>query len=520
MLNKLKLLLLDNNGKIYPQRCNKRFLIKHNLYDFIESSFDKSYTLPEKIYCLLNNLIERPKCKTCNNELIFKHGYSTFCSRKCSVKDKDVLIKNSIGVSKSLKLAYELNGDSIKHKRNVTLKNKYGQDVNSPFSISEVKEKIRNTMNSKYGVDNIFYLKEYRSCGKTISQKRSITRNNVYGYDIEYIDRNFIEIKNLCSIHGNVTMNANDFYNRTYRNRNNIQCILCNPLHSYSSLESKFEDLLNELDIKNYSKNTKNVIYPYEIDFYFHDYMLAIELNGVYWHSELHKDSNYHKNKTELCEKQGIRLLHIWEDDFYDKYDIIKSMLMNIFKIKEKVVYARKCNIKQISSKDYSNFIIDNHIQGKVNSSIRLGLYNNEELIAVMGFGKTRIALGKKSLSHIYELHRYCTKKYYSVPGAASKLLMYFEKHYQYDKLLSYAKRDYSQGNLYKTLSFNFIKYSSPGYYWIIDGKRHHRFNYRKDKISDETNKHKTEIQIMHEKGYIRCYDSGNLLFEKQHIAN
>jgi hypothetical protein len=132
-----------------------------------------------------------------------------------------------------------------------------------------------------------------------------------------------------------------------------------------------------------------------------------------------------------------------------------------------------------------------------------------------MGFGKLRLPLGKRHSENTYELHRFCVKKNYNVVGSASKLMAYFDHNIKYEKLISYAKRDNSSGNIYEILGFKLVKVCEPGYYWLIDGERKHRFNYRKDKICTDENKDKTEIQIMHEKGYIRCFDSGNLLYEK-----
>jgi very-short-patch-repair endonuclease/endogenous inhibitor of DNA gyrase (YacG/DUF329 family) len=294
-------------------------------------------------------LSERKHCKTCGADIKFNHTYTTFCSRKCSNADPEILMKNKIGVSKSLKKAYENRGDEIKQKRNNTLKKRYGEEVSSPFELADIKNKIENTLLEKYGVKNIFYLKEYRSNGRQVSEDKSIIRNKLFGYDIEYIDKNLIKIHNLCKIHGDVIMKANDFYNRTYRDRKDIQCVLCNPIGSYSSFELKFEELIKKLNITNYHKNYKKLISPLEVDFYFPDYNLAIELNGVYWHSELYKDKNYHKQKVDLCESNGVRLIQIWEDDFYNKREIIESMIKHIFKLNDKTIYARQCTIKEIS---------------------------------------------------------------------------------------------------------------------------------------------------------------------------
>jgi hypothetical protein len=88
------------------------------------------------------------------------------------------------------------------------------------------------------------------------------------------------------------------------------------------------------------------------------------------------------------------------------------------------------------------------------------------------------------------------------------------ENQNKYESIITYAKRDYSNGDLYKKLGFKFKNVCNPGFYWIIDGKRKHRYNYRKDKIANELNNNMTATEIMHGQGFIRCFDSGNLKFE------
>jgi len=511
---KIKDLLLKN-GKLIPQRTNKNFLIKHNIYDYIMHQYDNTYSLSEKIFCITNNLVIRKRCIECNNEITFNHGYSIFCSRKCSNNNKEVLAKISKNVSIALKKAYKDKGDEIKDKRKKTLYKKYNINTNSPFGIPDIQNIIKKTLNKKYGVDNIFYLKKYRSNSKKISQESSIDFNKKHGYDIEYLEKSKILIKNGCDIHGDIKMDTITFYNRAHRDRTGIICPICNPINSFSSLEKEFIGILEKLNIENYQKNNRKIISPLELDFYFPEHKIAIELNGIYWHSELYKDKMYHKIKADLCEKQNIQLIQIWEDDFYNNIDLIESMIATKFHKIQNKIYARKCILNEISPALYRNFLKKNHIQGAINSSIKYGLFYKDELVSVMGFGKLRKPLGKNNIENKYELHRFCNKKYTIVIGGASKLFKRFEKNYNYISILSYAKRDYSNGNLYKQLGFKYKGKTSPGFYWLINNKRKHRYNFRKDKIINEQNKHLTAVQIMHNNGYIRCYDSGNFRFEK-----
>jgi len=86
----------------------------------------------------------------------------------------------------------------------------------------------------------------------------------------------------------------------------------------YKSNISTYEiEIKNFLKSKNieYEINDRKILKGKEIDIYIPEYNLAIEFNGLYWHSEIYKDKNYHLNKTEECLKNNIQLIHIFEDE-------------------------------------------------------------------------------------------------------------------------------------------------------------------------------------------------------------
>jgi len=179
-------------------------------------------------------------------------------------------------------------------------------------------------------------------------------------------------------------------------------------------------------------------------------------------------------------------------------------------------IYARKCTIKEISDNNLiKEFLNKNHIQGFVGSRIKLGLFYNNELISLMTFGKRRVSMGKKSTKeNEFELLRFCNKSNTNIIGGASKLFKYFISNYNPSEITTYADRSFSQGNLYKQLGFEFKGNTEPNYYYIIDGIRHHRFNFRKDiLVKQGFDFNKTEHQIMIERSIFRIYDSGNLKF-------
>ena len=135
---------------------------------------------------------------------------------------------------------------------------------------------------------------------------------------------------------------------------------------------------------------------------------MAFEYNGLYWHSEKHKETNYHLNKTEKCEKNNIQLIHIWEDDWLFKQDIIKSIILNkINNNKNNNLNIDNYEIKIIQNeKIIKDFLTKNNIEGYVKSDIKIGLYNNDDLNSLMTF---------KIKNDKYELLRFCNKLNYNV---------------------------------------------------------------------------------------------------------
>jgi hypothetical protein len=257
------------------------------------------------------------------------------------------------------------------------------------------------------------------------------------------------------------------------------------------------------------------VIYPYEIDIYLPKLKIGFEFNGVWWHSNKFKNEKYHLEKIKHSENNNIKLYTIWEDDWNIKREICESFILNKLKKTSNKIYARKCKIKEISYNESKLFLDNNHLQGDCKSSIRLGLYYKNELVNIMTFSKLRLPLQKteenRNKEKHYELTRYCNKINTNVIGGASKLLKYFINIYEPISIETYSDNLISDGNLYKKIGFKYSHTSKPGYWYLIDGIREHRFNWRKQKlIKLGYDKNKTEEEIMNELGFYRIYNAGN----------
>jgi len=206
-----------------------------------------------------------------------------------------------------------------------------------------------------------------------------------------------------------------------------------------TSIEKIVENILKQLDVE-YYKNFKVILYPKELDFFIPDYGLAIECNGPWWHNEKNKSIEYHYNKFKDCEEKGIHLLTLWENDIEDYRSKIADIIASCC-FRNKKIYARQCEIKEIDSGASMGFLDKFHLYGKVNAKVNLGLYYDNCLFEVMTFSKT----GDKE----YELTRFCTRKGYTIIGGLTKLLSYFKKNYEWNKIVSYSNNDLCTGEVY-----------------------------------------------------------------------
>lgn len=438
---------------------------EHNLIYFkVELPFT------QKLYNYIYNITEIPKCDNCNKLIkwrgIFTEGYLKNCSNEC--KDKSKL--------------------RIERTKTTNLK-KYG--VDSVLKYEKFKNKRWNTMNEKI-----------------------IKKFNSLGYEIIESNKNKLKIKHPD---GHVFEDDRKLLNNRLNGGFEISTKLLPLKSTHSTYELEIQNFLKELNVI-FIIGDKNLLKRKEIDIYLPNYNFAIEFDGLFWHSNIYISNNYHLYKTEECQKQGIQLIHIFEDEWILKKEIVKSIIKSKLNIIDNKIYARKCEIKEINNKICSEFLENNHIQGNINCKIKIGLYYDNELISIMTFGKKRLALGNKTQNNNeYEMLRFCNKLNTQIIGGASKMLKYFIKTYNPKSIITFADRRYSQGMLYKKLGFHFINNTKPNYWYVLKNEvtREHRFNYRKNVLIKEGfDASKTEHEIMAEQGYLRIYDCGSMKFE------
>lgn len=538
----------DKKGNLISH-CNKKqwWINKDILYvyeDIIDFTiFLSSETfMKQRLYHYINNIKDIPTCiyKDCDNKVSWhKIRYANYCSTKCA----------------SL---------ATKSKREETSYYRYG--VSNPSKNEKIKEKIKNTNIEKYGVENFSLTEEFKRDikngwkenkqqwldsrkynkekygyvfpfqDKKILKKAKDTFFDRYGKNCPLQVEEFLKKAKSTNIekYGVPEYNQKNMSNIFLKNRNNkyffeklledkslkeiskelniSYSLLCQELNKLGFDVKRYSN--NEIEIFNYlcdilgnyteiRRRSRDIISK-ELDLYIPQYSVAIEHNGMYWHSDIKKDQNYHFNKTNECINKGIHLIHVFENEWDEKKDIVKSILSSTFGKNEKI-YARNCVVRKVSKKDEEEFLNRTHLQGYWPSKICYGLFYKNSLVQIMSFGKARFE--KK---YDYELLRTSSKLYTTVVGGTDKLFKNFLYDFDAKNIVSYCDIRYFKGDVYKKLGFIDSGNSSPNFYYIDNkGAMIDRYNFQKidfEKTSEMMTNNYTDE-------YHRIWDCGNKVY-------
>lgn len=488
-INELKdFLLSKKNGSLPSSRCNEKYFLKHNkkhLLDFFNDTYPDSWTLTDKINATIKlEIFEIPKCEICgeNYRRMVRLdgggvGLSGECSVECSRKAASVRLRN-----------ISLNRDEEKAKevRRKTMLKKYGVEYNSQrkeikkiLCRSPLKEEVYNKL-----MDYNWMYEEY-VVKKRTSVEMAKYLGIYYGTVIDYLRKHNIEISGYINV---------------------------------SACEREVEEYLTDLGMS-FKSNSKNIIHPFELDIYLPNYNFAIEIDGLYWHSygikEDSKDINRHLNKTLMCLKKNINVLHITDWQWNNQNEIVKSLITSRLNLQQKIG-ARECVIKKVSSKDSKIFLDNNHLQGNIDAKINIGLYFNDELVSLLVMGVPRNMSLKKNYE--YEVFRFCNKNVFSVIGGFGKLLKYFKNEYKPKSILTYADRMIGEGKLYLQTGFKFLYSTNPGYFWtdgsdiIISRYKARKNNIHKLNLKNYDEK-LGERENMMSNGFRRFWDCGSNVY-------
>lgn len=467
-------------------------------------------------------------CKICNKEFKsiitashlkrhniscseYRSQYGTMVSDEQKQKRLNTMFeKYGAFVSPKTREASRDRAADLNIKGRITVKQKYG--VDNVGQLPGHADKIKETYKGKFGVDHYTKTEEYKAESEINRFRRWVkfSPKTVELLDIGTAEDKVDMFENpnkMISFKCLLCNGTEEIPSETYKWRirqADTPCIKCSGINKGSLKEQSLKDFVISLGF-NIVENRK-LLGKQEIDIFIPEKNIGIEFNGLFWHNDLRVDKKYHIDKTVAARNNGIRLIHIFEDEWDHARPIVESRLRGILGKIDNRIYARKCEIKEISYKDEKQFLESTHMQGYAKSSVKLGLFHDGILVSVMTFAKANLAKGHRN-SLAWELLRFSSIKNTVVVGAASRLFSYFIKTYSPVEVISYSDNRWNTGNTYKNIGFQPNGDTGIGYWYILGDKRIHRFNLRKTKDDDQT---KTEYENRLTQGYKRIWDCGH----------
>jgi hypothetical protein len=487
------------------------------------SFYDGDDSIVIRCWFIHHDIFMSPKCVVCGNNTnfdTFKEGFFRTCSNKCATSDP---IRNN-------KIKEKLDYVAIQEKLRQTNLEKYG--VEYWFQTKESTKQIKQTKLEKYGDKNYNnpdknkqtnlekYGNEYwftSNEGKKKLQESKLQNGGGSFVLPREINEKLNDSDLLVSMNETMSMTEIadvlkvtprtiklkfDKFGLTPKFHPNRSCLL----------QGKLLDDIKEFYDSTIIFNDNKTISPKELDFFFPEKNLAIELNGVYWHSEdgTTESKKYtHSNKLALCQEKGIDLIQITDIEYSEKKDLVISLIQNRLGVNRKIP-ARKCKVSVLSKETLKDFLNTYHLQGNIASSISYGLYHDNELVSVMTFGKTRFS---KKKTYEYELLRFCNKIGISVIGSANKLFKHFIKEHNPSEVISYCDLSKFTGNVYEKMGFDLSHTSNPNYFYYTRNENPiSRYQAQKHKLCHllvNFDPEKSESENMFSNGYRRYWDCG-----------
>jgi hypothetical protein len=447
----------ENTCKI----CNDTFLTGKELSNHVKKAHNLS-SLEYTVQFLYDG--KRPTCKVCESET----RYSSFSFKEyCHVHAKEAMSKG--GKKGGHAPAWNKNKSASNDERLAKQSRKMSGEGNHFWGKKHTEETKTKISNSKKLNESVVM--------ERVSQRNDLLLSTPFD---EYHSRQNQYLSFFCSTCKKCSQKTLQAFER------GSLCDFC-----FSKIRSQAEIEIYNFVLeyeKNVSYSDRTIISPKELDIVVKDKNFAIEYNGLYWHSELCEkrlDKRYHLNKTIECKEKQVNLFHIFSDEWRDKKDIVKSMILHRLGKTERKIFARKTSIRPVSAFNRKTFFEQNHISGDVGAQFSVGLYYEDELVSCISFRKP---IQKKWKGYI-EIARFANALNTVVVGSLSKLLKEAIKTLdlsQMHGIMTYADRRFGEGNGYGKVGFSY--YGDTGIdYWYTDGvKRINRFSVKaKDGISE-----------------------------------
>lgn len=377
----------------------------------------------------------------------------------------------------------------------------------------KMKESQKRTWLAKHGVINPMHLPEV--VNRVMSQRRtpdpSLRRMKDLHRVLERLDGTVRPKFEVSSYEGVTDQHrewecggcGNVFHDHVDNGRT-PRCRRCFPITS-SQGEQNLANWVEQQGVT-VMRNYRDQDAGREIDIFLPDLSLGIEFNGVNWHSDKWRPKHYHLEKTRAFEDRGIQLIHVWSDDWEQRREIVKSRLQAKMGRSPKL-WARRCNVRPIDNGLYRDFCNASHLRGWAPAKVRLGLFHQDRLVAVMSFSRGRY------FRDSWEMIRYCSVG--TVVGGAGELFSWFLKNH------SSADLDWGSGDVYRELGFDMETDTGPSLWFFKNGQRRHRSSVqRKHLIQQGADPGLTGIEMARKLGYLVIYGCGNRRYRYRRFSS
>jgi hypothetical protein len=273
-----------------------------------------------------------------------------------------------------------------------------------------------------------------------------------------------------------------------------------------SSGETEVKEFVQSLGYNCSSKFIYNNKFKRQLDIFIPELNIAIEYNGLYWHSEANSKiyNRYHLDKTEMCESKNIRLIQIFEHEWNNRKEQVKSFLRSALKKNEIRVHARKTSLRMVDKETAKRFLELYHIQGAPHViGMGLGLFYEEELLSLITIGKHH-----RNNKEVV-LTRFVTKTNVTVVGGLSKLTK--EALNLFPEIVTWVDRRWSTGNSWIKYGWEQVHVLPPDYFYFNNktGEVVPKQNRQKKKLN--TPNYLTEHQHALIDNLYRIYDCGKI---------
>lgn len=456
---------------------------------------------------------------------------STECSNKLKTLNANKTISDRYGVSnisQSIEFKEKIS-DGIKkaqphivENRKKTMTERYGYD--SPMKVPEMRERIFNTNEKRYGNKNPAKNDAVRlRISEALSSQEVLERYKEASLAKWGVPRPSM----LPEIQDKMKQTCTERYGKPFAIQSDlVKAKMIASLEEYRANhpESAGRDTCGSMISKINKdfghllrKQGNSIKYELRLENRFYDVCLTdrkivVEIDPTYTHNAIGNhwgsgiDSMYHLDKSKLAEKYGYRCIHVFDWDDWNK--IVALVNPNKHRY-----YARNLEVKDVKKETANAFLTVNHLQGKCNGNIvNLGLYYGYDLIEVMTFGKPRY-----NKNYQWELLRLCSREDSLVVGGAEKLLKYFLLNYDPESIISYCDRAKFSGDVYRRLGMSLESVTEPAKVWS-QGSDKVTDNLLRQRGFDQLfnanfGKGTSNEELMLQNGWLPVYDCGQSVY-------